>query len=60
MIPGATGNRQGPLATQAVPTWPIIQLAIGTVRQNSTRKIAPSIFFCFSASLIFILFFAGP
>jgi len=56
---GATGSRQGPLGRQTVPTWPIIQLAAGMVRQNRTRKTQPSMFFCFSTSLIFILFFAG-
>ena len=57
--PGATGSRHGPLAAQTVPTWPIIQLAAGMVRQNKTRNTAPSMFFCFSIAVIFTLFFAG-
>jgi hypothetical protein len=56
MTCGATGSRHGPLGTQTAPTCPIIQLAIGMVRQNKTRNIAPSMFFCFS---MVTLFFAG-
>ena len=48
--PGATGIRQGPFGTQTVPTWPISQLAAGMVRQNRTRKTAPSIILRFSLS----------
>ena len=56
---GATGSRHGPFGTQIVPTWPIIQLATGMVKQNRTRNTTPSMFFCFSTPFIFILLFAG-